>query len=88
MYPPATSGRLFTAATPASGKIGIDDYVKIDSGVGVVQVGSTATTSGKIKGIDDYITLIDGNINEAGAVPLEAASVSDPSGITASTNPR
>jgi hypothetical protein len=73
------------------GKINIDDYVRIDSGIAAGLTGwvnGDFNYDGKVN-IDDYTTVIDGNIGNQGApFPLGSeASVSGLSGITAVPEP-
>jgi autotransporter-associated beta strand protein len=74
------------------GKINIDDYVKIDSGIAGGYTGwvnGDFNYDGKVS-IDDYITVIDANIgNQTGTIPTAGgiASGSGPAGVTAVPEP-
>jgi autotransporter-associated beta strand protein len=72
------------------GKINIDDYVKIDSGIAGGYTGwvnGDFNYDGKVS-IDDYITVIDANIGNQSGVFYTSGGLSDgPSGVTAVPEP-
>jgi fibronectin-binding autotransporter adhesin len=67
------------------GKINIDDYVKIDSGISAQLTGwsnGDFNYDGKVS-IDDYITVIDANIgNQSGVFPTSGGIIGDGGGIS------
>jgi autotransporter-associated beta strand protein len=72
------------------GKINIDDYVKIDSGIAGSYTGwvnGDFNYDGKVS-IDDYITVIDANIgNQSGVFYTSGGLSGGPSGVTAVPEP-